>query len=83
MNTLSNEYYRLYDLMEKAIDYIGEDDDEDYEDDGGAADDYDIEPIKKTVDEKTRREELWGTVFSYNLVVMQFKNLEHQSSCKC
>lgn len=58
MNTLSNEYYRLYDLMEKAIDYIGEDDDEDYEDDGGAADDYDIEPIKKTVDEKTRREEL-------------------------
>ena len=48
--------------MEKAIDYIGEDDDEDYGDDGGAADDYDIEPIKKTVDEKTRREELWGTL---------------------
>lgn len=65
MNALSNEYYRLYDLVEKAIDYISENDEELYEEDdnGGAADDYDIEPIKKTADEKTR-EELWGTVFS-------------------
>ena len=69
MNALSNEYYRLYDLVEKAIDYIGENDDEDYKDDGGAEDDYDIEPIKKTVDESTQREELWGRAFSYNLVV--------------
>ena len=53
MNALSNEYYRLYDLVEKALDYIG-----DYEDDGGAEDDYDIEPIKKTVDKNTQREEL-------------------------
>jgi len=45
-------------LVEKAIDYIGENDEEDYEEDdnGGAADDYDIEPIKKTADEKTRVE---------------------------
>ena len=55
MNALSNEYYRLYDLVEKAIDYIGENDDED---DRRAEDDYDIEPIKKTVDENTQREEL-------------------------
>lgn len=81
MNALSNEYYRLYDLVEKALDYIGENDDEDYEDDGGAEDDYDIEPIKKTVDKNTQREELWGRVWSYYLVVMQFKNLELQSSC--
>lgn len=77
MNALSNEYYRLYDLVEKALDYIGENDDEDYEDDGGAEDDYDIEPIKKTVDKNTQREELWGRVG----VVMQFKNLELLSSC--
>lgn len=81
MNALSNEYYRLYDLVEKALDYIGENDDEDYEDDSGAEDDYDIEPIKKTVDKNTQREELWGRVWSYYLVVMQFKNLELQSSC--
>lgn len=81
MNALSNEYYRLYDLVEKALDYIGENDDEDNEDDGGAEDDYDIEPIKKTVDKNTQREELWGRVWSYYLVVMQFKNLELQSSC--
>ena len=56
MNAVSNEYYRLYDLVEKAIDYIGENDEEDYEDDGDADDDYDIEPIKKTADEKTRQE---------------------------
>ena len=56
MNTISNEYYRLYDLVEKAIDYIGEIDDEDYEDYGGAADDYDIKPIKKSADKKTREE---------------------------
>lgn len=81
MNALSNEYYRLYDLVEKALDYIGENDDEDYEDDSGAEDDYDIEPIKKTVDKNTQREELWGRVWSYYLVVMQFKNLELLSSC--
>ena len=60
MNALSNEYYRLYDLVEKALDYIGENDDElyeeDYEDTGGADDDYDIQPIKKAADEKTREE---------------------------
>ena len=58
MNTLSNEYYRLYNLVERAVDYIDDEDYEDYEDSGGAADDYDIEPIQKTVDEKTRKEEL-------------------------
>ena len=56
MNALSNEYYRLYDLVEKAIDYTGENDEEDYEDNGVADDDYDIEPIKKTADEKNRQE---------------------------
>lgn len=50
MNVFSNEYYRLYDLVEKVLDYIGENDDEDYEDDGGVEDDYDIELIKKIVD---------------------------------
>lgn len=60
MNALSNEYYRLYDLVEKAIDYIEGTDEEEYGDDGGADDDYDIKPIKRTADEKTRQE-LWGT----------------------
>ena len=60
MNALSNEYYRLYDLVEKAIDYIEDTDEEQYGDDGAPDDDYDIEPIKRTADERTRQE-LWGT----------------------
>ena len=56
MNALSNEYYRLYDLVEKAIDYTEDTDEEEYGDDGAADDDYDIEPIKRTADERTRQE---------------------------
>ena len=59
MNALTNEYYKLYDLVEKAQDYLDEKNGELYEEDdneGGGDGDYDIEPIKKTVDENTREE---------------------------
>lgn len=55
MNALTNEYYKLYDLVEKALDLIGENNEEDY-DDGAGDDDYDIEPIKEAADEKAREE---------------------------
>ncbi|KAJ7382072.1 hypothetical protein OS493_037408 [Desmophyllum pertusum] len=59
MNALTNEYYKLYDLVEKAQDYLDEKNGELYEEDdneGGGDGNYDIEPIKKTVDENTREE---------------------------
>lgn len=55
MNAVTEEYYRLYDLVEKALDLIGESNEEDY-DDGAGDDDYDIEPIKDTANEKDREE---------------------------
>ena len=58
MNAITNEYYRLYDLVETALDLIDENDDE-YEDDydyGAGDGDEDIEPIKKAFDEKAREE---------------------------
>ena len=67
MRAVTDEYYRLYDLMELAQNNAKVKDElyeEDYEDGAGDGD-YDIDPVEKYGKEYDR-EELWRTVYIKN-----------------
>ena len=65
MRAVTDEYYRLYDLMELAQDNVKDElYEEDYEDGAGYGD-YDIKPVEKS-GKAYDREELWRLVYIKN-----------------